>query len=67
MDKTVKHICILAMDAKAGMIQCYSDPRFDHVIDDVDLTRDGEVKIQHGNFTAVDWFKPDEYIWVQAN
>ena len=71
MDKTVKHIRILAKDAKAGMIQRFCDPRFDYVIDDViddvDFTREGEVKIQHGNFTAVDWYDAREHIWVQEN
>ena len=56
---------IKAKDAQPGMILCFSNPRYDQVIDEVTWCRDGEVKIETGNFTGSSWWKQDDIIWVK--
>jgi hypothetical protein len=31
----------------------------------VEWTREGEVKVHHGDYTAVDWYEPESNVWVE--
>jgi hypothetical protein len=48
-----------------GMTMAFSNERYNFRIDDVEWTRDGEIKVHHGDFTAVDWYEPESNVWVQ--
>jgi len=48
-----------------GMTMAFSNPRHNFRIDDVEWTREGEVKVHHGDFTAVDWYEPESNVWVE--
>lgn len=43
----------------------FTNPRQNFLIDDVEWDRDGEIKVHHGNFTAVDWYEAESNVWVQ--
>ena len=48
-----------------GMVMAFSNPRQNFLIDDVEWDRDGDIKVHHGNFTAVDWYEAESNVWVQ--
>lgn len=63
MDKVTR---IKARNARKGMILCFTDSRFNIIIDDVDFLRDGDVKLSVGDQgTGTEFRDPEEYIWVQ--
>jgi hypothetical protein len=55
---------IPAKQAREGMTMAFVNERFNYVIEDVQHTRDGEVKIVSSNDTRVEYFGMDENIWV---
>ena len=60
-------IKIKAKNAKAGMILHFFVPEMDIVIDDVDFTRDGEVKLSigHGG-TGTEFYEREDFIWIRS-
>ena len=57
-------ITIPARKAREGMTMAFANERFNYVIEDVQGTRDGEIKIVSGNDTRVEYYAADENIWV---
>lgn len=57
---------IKASELKPGMIMAFSNPRFNYLIDDIRWMRDGDIAIDHGNFTAVDFYQPDDIVWIST-
>jgi len=55
----------LAAHLREGEKVCFDTYSF--IVDDVEFTRHGEVKVNHGNYTAVDWFQMDEFVFVENN
>ncbi len=49
----------------SAAVMAFSNPRQNFLIDDVEWDRDGEIKVHHGNFTAVDWYEAESNVWVQ--
>ena len=57
---------IQAKELKPGMTRAFDNPRFDYVIDDVSESKYGEVKIEHGDFTATTYQAKTDFVYVLA-
>jgi len=55
---------IKAKELKAGMTRAFSNPRFDYLIDEVSGSKYGEVKVEHGDFTATDYLNSTDVVWI---
>lgn len=55
---------ILAKDVTPGMIRAFDNPRFDYVIDAVSDSKYGEVKLEHGDYTAIDYLNKSDIVWI---
>ena len=57
-------ITVRADALKQGDTFVFSNPRFNSVIDSVEWTRDGEIKVETGNYTATAFFECDELVQI---
>lgn len=57
---------IQASQLQPGMTMVFSNPRHNFVIDDVRTVRDGEIRVDHGDYTATDFYRADEIVWIEA-
>lgn len=48
------------------MTMAFSNPRHNYLIDDVRTVRDGEIRVDHGDYTAVDFYRADEIVWIEG-
>ncbi len=55
---------IQASQLQPGMTVAFSNSRHNFLIDDVRTVRDGEIRVDHGDYTAVDFYRADEIVWI---
>jgi hypothetical protein len=60
------HKAIKASQLQPGMTMAFSNPRHNYLIDDVRTVRDGEIRVDHGDYTAVDFYRADEIVWIEG-
>jgi FKBP-type peptidyl-prolyl cis-trans isomerase 2 len=58
------HKAIKASQLQPGMTMAFSNPRHNYLIDDVRTVRDGEIRVDHGDYTAIDFYRADETVWI---
>ena len=58
---------IRAKNLREGMIVAFANERFNYRIDEVSMTRDGEIKVEHGDFTATDFFDANDLVYVRVD
>jgi hypothetical protein len=56
---------IKASEVKAGDVIAFHNPRMDYMVEDVDVTSLGQVRLEHGNGTASDCLSPSDYVFIK--
>ena len=46
------------------MTVAFANPNWDYLVDHVSDTKFGEIKIEHGDFTATDFLSATDFVWV---
>lgn len=60
------HKSIKASQLKPGMTMVFSNPRHNFVIDDVRTVRDGGIRVDHRDYTATNFYRADEIVWIEG-
>lgn len=56
---------IQARNAQVGMTMCFSIERHNYIIDDVEFSKDDQVKILGNDGSSIEWYDLDDIIWVK--
>jgi len=68
MSSDNKHTVVLAKDLKVGMLLTYMRPGREERIVDVDITRDGKIKLHtdygNGGEPATQFFEKTDRLWI---
>ena len=56
---------IIVKDVKEGMILLLG--KYEYLVDDVQVTRDGQIKISHSNETGTEFFDTKDIVKIKLN
>ena len=57
---------IKASAVRVGDTIAFHNPRMDYLVEDVDITSLGDIRLTHGNDTASDCLSPSDYVFIKT-